>query len=111
LDSIFLRALIRGFLNTRRNIADQAGHRLARTISELLSKQGPDQPTRIKADGGGNVQELQHIETPVPSLVFRHVRRRLAEPIGHDRLSKTGRFAPRLEELAQFLVAWGVNGL
>jgi hypothetical protein len=79
--------------------------------AQLVPKQRPDQAALVKADGGGNVQELQHIETPVPALIFRHVGRRLAEPIGHDRLSKTGRFAPRLEELAQFLVAWGVNGL
>jgi hypothetical protein len=48
----FLRALIRDFLNIARILLIGRGT-ASRTISELPSEQGPEQPARIKADGGG----------------------------------------------------------
>lgn len=72
----------------------------AGSSAQLFSGQGSDQPTGIKADGRSNIQELQYVETPVPALVFRHVRRRLPEALCHYRLRKTSGLAPRLKQFA-----------
>ncbi len=50
-----------------------------RTASgRLLAHERPNQTTRIEADRCGNREKLEHIEAPIPSLVFRDVGRRLA---------------------------------
>ena len=68
--------------------------------AQLLPKQRPDRPTGINADRRGDIQKLQHVKTPIPALIFRHVGWRLAQPFGHHRLCQAGRFAPRLEQFA-----------
>jgi hypothetical protein len=64
-----------------------------RTVAKLFLSQRPDQPARIKADCGSNVEEFQHIEPAIPALIFRDIGRRLAEPICDHRLRKAGCFA------------------
>jgi hypothetical protein len=78
--------------------------------SSLFAKQRPYQRAWFKPNGGGNVQELQHIKAPVPALVFRHVRRRLAQPLCHHCLRKPSRFSPSYKQFAQLSVTFGMNG-
>jgi hypothetical protein len=44
---------------------------------DLFPEQSADQRARIKPDRGRNVQELQHVKTPVPAFVLRNVGGRL----------------------------------
>jgi flavin-binding protein dodecin len=48
-------------------------------LRTLFAKQRLHQRAWFKPNGGGNVQKFQHVKAPVPALVFRHVRRRLAQ--------------------------------
>ena len=68
-------------------------------------------PTGINADRRGNIQKLQHVKTPIPALIFRHVGWRLAQPFGHHRLRQAGRFPPRFKQITQLFVKRGVNSL
>src|SRR6266436_9570215 len=55
--------------------------------------------------------EIQDVEAPVSTFVFRDVRRRLAEPLGSHCLTEPGCLSARHQQFAQPLVAYGVNGL
>jgi hypothetical protein len=82
-----------------------------RSSLRFAPQQCADQPTRIKADRCGDLQEFQHVQAPIPTLIFRHVGWRLAEPLGEDCLRQTCCLPPGFEQLAEPLVWFGVDGL
>jgi hypothetical protein len=76
-----------------------------------LLQQRLNKLARIETNRRGYVQKLQHIKTPIPTLVFRHVGWRFTEALRHYRLGQTSRLPPRFEQFTQLFVAGRMDGL
>jgi hypothetical protein len=80
-------------------------------LAGRLLQQRLNKLARIETNRRGDVQKLQHIKTPIPTLVFRHVGWRFTEALCHYRLGQTSCLPPRFEQFTQLFVAGGVDGL
>jgi hypothetical protein len=65
------------------------------------SAESPYDPHGICTEDGGDLQELDHVEPALATLVFGHKRLRSAKAIGHILLGQTGFLPCGNKQLAQ----------
>jgi hypothetical protein len=68
-----------------------------------------DQPDWIGLNGGGNVEELDHVEPSLPGFVFGHEGLRPAEPFGDLGLRKLALLALLTQERLKMTLSGRVD--